>query len=161
MILLLRGAITAFLLLTLTCFSFGQTRLHSNSRKQENKIAGQLLKLEREWLDAYEKHDIAAMERIEADDFILTDSDGKVVTKAEDISDIRKAAPPAPDDSFSTRDVKVRVYDGAAVLSGFFILKYRNKGVLVTELYRYTDTYIKRHYRWQVVSSQLTRVKEK
>jgi ketosteroid isomerase-like protein len=144
--------------LALAPFAPGQEK--EPQSRSKNKVAEQLLKLEREWLDAYEKHDIAAMERIESDDFILTDSDGKVVTKAQDIDDIRKAAPPAPDDSFGTRDVKVRVYGEAAVLTGFFILKYRNKGILVTETYRYTDTYISRNNRWQVVSSHLSRVKE-
>lgn len=153
-----RTLIITFLLLALASFAFGQEKEQPGG--PENKVAEQLLKLEREWLDGYEKHDIAALERIEADDFTLTDSDGKVVTKEQDINDIRKAAPPSPDDSFSTKDTKVRVYDKAAVLTGFFILKYRNKGVMVTELYRYTDTYIYRNNRWQVVSSQLSRVKQ-
>jgi ketosteroid isomerase-like protein len=126
----------------------GQTR----SRKTEQE----LLKLQRQWLDAYQKHDAAALERIEVDDFTLTESDGKVTTKAEDVASIKNAKPPQPDDSFDVEDVKVRLYGDTAVLIGRVILKYRNKGQMVAERYRYTDTYLKRHGRWRVVASQLT-----
>jgi len=117
-----------------------------------------LMKLQREWLDAYQKHDAAALERIEADNFTLTEADGKVTTKAEDVASIRNAKPPQPDDSFDVEDVKVRLYGDTAVLIGRVILKYRNKGQMVVERYRYTDTYLRRRGRWQVVASQLTRL---
>ena len=119
----------------------------------------ELLKLQREWLDAYQKHDAEALERIEADDFTLTEADGKVTTKAEDVASIRNAKPPQPDDAFDVEDVKVRLYGDTAVLIGRVIIKYRNKGQLVAEQYRYTDTYLKRRGRWQVVASQLTRLR--
>jgi ketosteroid isomerase-like protein len=122
------------------------------------KAEQQLLKLQREWLDAYRKHDAAALERIEADDFTLTEADGKVTTRAEDVASIRNARPPQPDDAFDVEDVMVRVYGDTAVLIGRVILKYRNKGQMVVERYRYTDTYLKRSGRWQVVASQLTRI---
>ena len=122
------------------------------------KAERELLKLQREWLDAYQKHDAAALERIEADDFTLTEADGQVTTKPEDVASIRNAKPPQPDDSFDVEDVKVRLYGDTAILMGRVILKYRNKGQMVVERYRYTDTYLKRRGRWRVVASQLTRI---
>ena len=122
------------------------------------KAEQEVLKLQREWLDAYQKHDPAALERIEADDFTLTEADGKVITKTEDVASIRNAKPPQPDDAFDVEDVKVRVYGDTAILMGAVILKYRNKGQIVVERYRYTDTYLRRHGRWQVFASQLTRL---
>lgn len=143
-------AIISLLLVLASSIAVGQT----GSSKDERE----LLKLQRQWLDAYQKHDAAALERIEADDFSLTESDGKVTTKAEDVASIRNAKPPQPDDSFDATDVKVRLYGDTAVLIGRVVLKYRNKGQLVEEQYRYTDTYLKRRGRWQVVASQLTRI---
>jgi ketosteroid isomerase-like protein len=130
--------------------AIGQTR--------NPKVEQELLKLQREWLDAYQKHDAAALERIEADDFTLTEADGKVTTKAEDVASIRNAKPPQPDDSFDVEDVRVRLYGDTAILMGRVILKYRNKGQMVAERYRYTDTYLKQRGRWRVVASQLTRI---
>jgi len=129
---------------------------------QQTKKLGaeqELLKLQREWLDAYQKHDAAALERIEADDFTLTEGDGKVTTKAEDVASVKNAKPPQPDDAFDVQDVKVRLYGDTAVLIGRVIIRYRNKGQMVAEQYRYTDTYLKRRGRWQVVASQLTRIR--
>ena len=119
----------------------------------------ELLKLQREWLDAYQKHDAAALERIEADDFTLTEGDGKVTTKVEDVASLRNAKAPQPDDAFDVEDVQVRLYGDTAVLIGRVIIRYRNKGQMVAEQYRYTDTYLKRRGRWQVVASQLTRIR--
>lgn len=129
---------------------------------QQTRKAGaeqELLRLQREWLDAYQKHDAAALERIEAEDFTLTEGDGKVTTKAEDVASLRNAKPPQPDDAFDVEDVQVRLYGDTAVLIGRVIIKYRNKGQMVAEQYRYTDTYLKRRGKWQVVASQLTRIR--
>jgi ketosteroid isomerase-like protein len=141
-----------FLLLAFAVTAVGQ---------QTRKLAAEqeLLNLQREWLDAYQKHDATALERIEADDFTLTEGDGKVTTKAEDVASVRNAKPPQPDDAFDVEDVKVRLYGDTAVLIGRVIIKYRNRGKLVAEQYRYTDTYLKRRGRWQVVASQLTRMR--
>ena len=56
-------------------------------------------KLEREWLDAYEQHDVAAMDRILADDFKLTQFGGVVQTKADILAALkapRDAGRPEP-----------------------------------------------------------------
>src|SRR5687767_15797895 len=46
-------------------------------------------KLEREWLDAYEKLDADAMERILADDFKLTLSKGQSQTKSDILAQLK------------------------------------------------------------------------
>jgi ketosteroid isomerase-like protein len=130
----------------------------ATGQTKNSKAEQELLKLQREWLDAYQRHDAAALEQIEADNFTLTEADGKVTTKAEDVASIKNAKTPQPDDSFDVEDVKVRLYGDTAVLIGRVILKYRNKGQMVVERYRYTDTYLKRRKRWQVIASQLTRI---
>lgn len=143
--------------ITFVLIAFAVTGVGQQTRK--TAIEQELLKLQREWLDAYQKHDAAALERIEADDFTLTESDGKLTSKAEDVASIKNAKPPQPDDAFDVEDVKVRWYGDTAVLTGRVIIKYRNKGQMVAEKYRYTDTYLKRRGRWQVVASQLTRIR--
>jgi D-alanyl-D-alanine carboxypeptidase len=112
-------------------------------------------KLEREWLDAYEKRDVETMNRILADDFRLTRSDGSVQTKADILAELkagRESSRPAM--KFSTEDVQSRVEKEAVVLSGRVILRSETRSMQA----RYTDTYVKRNGRWQVVSSQMQRV---
>lgn len=117
-------------------------------------VEQELVKLERAWLDAYLKRDVAAMEQIESDDFTITHANGQVLTKAQEIANLKKAGPADSSLSFSTEDTKVRLYGDTAILTGIFI----SKSNASTEQSRYTDVYVKRNGRWQVVASHLTRL---
>ena len=119
----------------------------------------ELLMIEREWLDAYLKADAAAMERIEADEFTITYPNGEVVTKAKEVERI-KASKPRTDGSLelSTEGTTVKFNGDTAVLSGVFIQKQRMKGEEKIVRERYTDVWVKRNGRWQVVASQLTAI---
>lgn len=124
-------------------------------------VEQELLKLERDWLDAYTKRDVAAMDRIEADDFMITFPDGSVRTKADEIASLKKPAPEGQPPIFMTADTKVRVYGDTAVLTGKVIQKGTyaegpRKGQDFNIQSRYTDVYVKRNGRWQVVASHLT-----
>jgi ketosteroid isomerase-like protein len=116
-------------------------------------------KLEREWLDAYEKNDAAAMDRIVADGFQITFPNGGVQTKPQLMQMIR--APrrgPAP--KFYTEDVQSRVYGETVILWGRVIMETSHDGKPVREQSRYTDTYVRLGGRWQVVASHLSNVEE-
>ena len=122
-------------------------------------VEKELLMLEREWLDAYLKADAAAMSRIEADDFTITYPNGEVVTKAQETERI-KASKPRTDGSLelSTEGTLVRFYGDTAVLTGVFIQKEKLKAEERITRERYTDVWVKRNGRWQVVASQLTKI---
>ena len=120
-------------------------------------VEQELLKLEREWLDAYIKRDMAAMERIEADDFIITFPNGQMSNKAQQVAALKGPAPAGPPPQFHTEETKVRmVGDDVAILTGIFVAKYQAGGKEVVEKSRYTDVWAKRAGRWQVVSSHLS-----
>ncbi|HXG91649.1 MAG TPA: nuclear transport factor 2 family protein [Blastocatellia bacterium] len=121
-------------------------------------VEQELLKLEREWLDAYTNRNAAAMERIEADDFTITYPDGRVLTKADEVASMKTPAPAGPRPALSTEDTRVRVYGDTAVVTGVLIQKMTNNGHETTIRERYTDVYVKRNGRWQAVASQLTRI---
>jgi ketosteroid isomerase-like protein len=116
-------------------------------------------KLEREWLDAYEQHDAAAMDRIVADDFKLTQSGGGTQTKADILAALKAAGNSGgPTAKFSTEDVQSRVEGDTVLLSGRVMQRMEHDGQTRTMELRYIDTYVKRQGRWQVVASQLTRI---
>ena len=128
---------------------------------QSGSVEQELLKLERDWLDAYTKRDVAAMERIEADDFMITFADGVMRTKADEIASLKGPAPAGTPPIFMTAETKVRLYGDTAVLTGKVIMKGTyaegsKKGEEYNLQYRYTDVYVKRSGRWQVVASHLT-----
>ena len=125
----------------------GQTK---SIRANKNARAEQTLrKLEREWLDA----DAAGIGRIEAEDFTITYGDGSVRDKAQYLEMTKRRI---KDENVSqwTEDSKVRIYGDTAIITGRYLYKNKEK---ISES-RYTDTYIKRNGRWQVVASHLSNI---
>lgn len=127
---------------------------------QEN-AAEAVRKLERAWLDAYEHHDAKAMDEIVADDFTITFPDGSMQTKAQIMTSLKSPRPAAgPSIKFHTEQVQARAYGDTVVLVGMVATEYRREGTTISETkQRYTDTYVRRNGRWQVVASHLSNYK--
>ncbi len=124
--------------------------------------AGQAVqKLERAWLNAYEEHDEKAMDAIVADDFTITFPNGAMQTKAQIMSSIKRPRPPgAQAMKFHTEEVRARVYGDTVILTGRVVTEHQRDGQTASkEEQRYTDTYVRRNGRWQVVASHLSNAK--
>jgi ketosteroid isomerase-like protein/predicted aspartyl protease len=134
-----------------------------NDKSQNEQTLSQperdVRKLEREWLDAYEKRDAEAMNRIVADDFKLIFPDGRTQTKADILAQLKSeqhATRPSP--KFSTEDVRSRVEGDTVILTGRVVQTIERGGQTRTMQMRYADKYRKRHGSWQVISSELSRI---
>lgn len=123
--------------------------------KGQSNLEKALIDLERQWAEVYVTNDTAVLKRILADDFLGTNSKGKVYTKRGEIADIEKEASP---EFVSTRldSVKVRFFGAnLAVLHGVGT-SYRkakdgsDEAVTLT----WTDTWLKRNGTWQIIASQ-------
>ena len=148
--------ISIFILVIVT-LPFSVLQMREPQTRQGNEAEQEVRKLERAWLDAYEQHDAKAMDTIVADDFVITFPDGSMQTKSQILDSIRAPRNPAnPSLKFYTEDVKARVYGDTVVLIGRVITEYLRDGKTVKDQSRYTDTYIKRQGRWQVVASHLS-----
>ncbi len=116
-----------------------------------------LIELERGWNTAFYDRDVAFLESVLADDFIVTYDDGTRADKAREL---------ALAESFNQRvvsstqeDFIVRVYgDTAVVLFTLRVVGIR-EGQEAELTLRYTDVWVLRDDRWQCVSSQSTRVR--
>lgn len=136
-----------------------QPAAQPQNERELSQAEREVRKLEREWLDAYEKRNAAEMNRIVSDDFKLTFSDGAVQTKAEILTQIKSAqGSPQPSSKLSTEDVQSRVDGDTVILTGRYIQTMERDGQTRTMQMHYTDTYAKRQGRWQVIASQLTRI---
>lgn len=117
-------------------------------------------KLERAWLDAYERHDEKAMNAIVADDFTITFPNGSMQSKAQILASLKGPRPAGRSIKFHTEDVQARVYGDTVILIGRVVTEYQRDGQTASkEEQRYTDTYVKRNGRWQVVASHLSNTK--
>ena len=125
------------------------------------KAEEEVRRLERQWLDAYEQNDSRAMERIVADDFVITFPNGAMQTKPQRMAMVktpRRAGQPRM--KFHTEDVRSRAYGRTVILIGRVVTEYEREGKTVREQSRYTDTYVLRNGRWQVAASHLSHVEE-
>jgi len=126
-------------------------------RAQTKEITGpeqEVRKLERAWLDAYEKRDVAAMTAIVADDFTIAFPDGSIQTKPQIIESLKRPGGTAM--KFYTEDVRSRAYGDTVILVGLVVSEWKQNDKTMAERSRYTDTYVKRNGRWQVVASHLS-----
>ncbi len=98
-------------------------------------------------------------ELIKADDFINTDSDGVVKTKAQTMSSLKSGEEVVT--SAVNDDFRVRVYGDAAVVTFHFASKSQTKGKDTSVQERITDTFIKLAGRWQVVAEHVSKIAQK
>ena len=112
-----------------------------------------LLQLEHDWENANVKADSAAVERLEAADFVFTGPDGMMTAKADDLNDLKTGNFKA--DGIDLSELKARVYGNAAVVTGKATLKNcKWRGKDISGNYRFTDVWAKVNGNWQVVASQ-------
>src|SRR6266498_389539 len=91
------------------------------NKKSQSSVEQEILKLEKEWYDAFLRTDVTAMSRIEADDFIIiTRITEAPVTKERQLANIRARSESARKRMGSmTRDldqVKIRTYGNVAII---------------------------------------------
>jgi ketosteroid isomerase-like protein len=110
--------------------------------------------LERAWLDAYEKKDVVAMTSIVADDFTITFPDGGIQTKQQIVESLKR--PGGTVMKFKTENVQSRAYGNTVILIGIVVSEWTQNGRLMFDRSRYTDTYVRRNGKWQVVASHLS-----
>src|SRR5689334_12320683 len=114
------------------------------------------MQIERDWTDAGLKKDVAAMDKIVADDWIGLDFQGKTVTKAQMLAELKSGT--SSSSSIDLGEMKVRVFGDTAVVTGSDTEKSTYKGKDSSGKYVWTDIFVKRNGRWQPVASQSTKL---
>jgi len=111
-------------------------------------------RIEVEWGDAFERRDMRALDRLMADEYILTDPLGNVRDKAESLAAI--AANDVLFESTTSDNVHVRISGDTAVVTGRSTFRGRYKGWSVAGCYQYTDVLVKQRGSWRAVGSHMT-----
>ena len=122
---------------------------HCSEQKDQRDTERYILESERQWAESVARGDTSAIERILADDFVGVDPKGHLYTKRQMIDDTRNA--PKYFVSNRLNDVKVRFYGATAIAQGSETWGKRSgeRGRFV-----WTDTWLKRNGRWQIVAAE-------
>jgi hypothetical protein len=121
--------------------------------------------MDRQWIiEAYSTRDLKDFDRIVADDFMITGANGKVLTKAEKranvAADYTETWSPGAVFKIDEASHRVRIFDDTAISTGFIIENYMWKEYKINGHVHFTNVYLKRHGKWQVVASQFTNIKQ-
>ena len=122
-------------------------------------VAQTLMKLENDWAKMALSGDAASLEKLLASDYVYTNQDGQMASRAEMVSGMKSGT--TKYDTFTVGDMKVHVYGDAAVVTGNGHLKGTENGKPVDEQIRFTDTWVKRDGRWVCAATQVTRLAKK
>ena len=133
------------LLLTMTLLSLPQNRTNDAEEKRK------LLLIENAWNQAQLARDGKAMAGLMADTYVYTDYDGTVMNKVQFMADTQDRSYRLT--TVVNNDVKVYLYDSAAVVIGAYHAKGIYKGNPFDHRGRFTDTWVFQNNQWQCVAT--------
>ena len=139
----------------------------ANGQAKNDKVAEEIKKMDRLWqVESYSSRDLKEYDQIVAEDFLITGSNGKTLTKAEKRANVKadytEPGTAAPDSVFKIDEAshRVRVYKNTAISNGYIIEKYVYKGNKINSRVYFTCTYLKRDGKWQAIAAQYTRINQ-
>lgn len=116
----------------------------------------ELLALDATWNELRMKPDVAGLDRILADDWMLTHSDGRVQYKADYLDELRTST--RRNQGIGNEDLRVRRYGDTMVVTGASVQSGISNGQPWSGRFRFTRTWVKRDGAWIMVSSHSSRV---
>ena len=116
----------------------------------ERLIAGRVT----EYFAAMGRGDLATVEQMLADDYMVVGVDGKFENRTERLRWLK--ANPGIVANVTPSEIQVRIYGATAVVSGLVSIPPDGKEPAVTE--RFTQVWVKGQGTWRVVSGQITKV---
>lgn len=108
--------------------------------------------LDTEYQAAVEKHDLATMDRILADDFVLVTGRGKTYGKADLLQEARSGS--AVYEHQSDSQQKVRVWGDTAVVTALLWAKGTNEGQPFDYKLWFSDVYVRTPAGWRYAFGQ-------
>jgi ketosteroid isomerase-like protein len=151
----MKTLLAAVLIFTGNLFAQG----HNTPPGTPGEIKNDLIQIEREIGRANLDCDYKYFDRVEAEDFIFTDAAGGVTSKKQDMAgekDCRKS-----DGTYEVDEAEVRLYGNTSVVTGRVTTTHKNKEEkLVVRRSRFTDVFVWRDGRWQLVAGHSSRIPE-
>ena len=115
------------------------------------------MKMEQDLANALIKADVAAVEPMVADGSFFTPPDGTTQSKTEFLADLKSGE--LKIESSTIKDMKVQAADAdMAVVTYATTDKGSYKGKDISGEYRWTDVFVKRDGRWQLIAGQGTAI---
>ena len=126
---------------------------------QASDEANAVLQTERDLAAAYQKGDADGIAQGVMEDYTLTNSMGKITTRADDLDEAKKNDPKY--EIFENYDMKVRVHGDTAVVTGKTHAKGISGGKPFDAQFQFTDTFVKDGGRWRLLAGHVSKLPSK
>ena len=136
------------------CAAFAATRPMTSAVPPTAGAKQEVLRLEKEWVEAENKHDAATLNRI-LDDKFLSTFGSRAPTDKETFVKRITAGDIEPTQSQILSDQSVILDQDTAVIIGTDTISSTENGATHTAAYRYTITYVHRNGRWLALAEHL------
>jgi ketosteroid isomerase-like protein len=110
-----------------------------------------LLGLEDDWARALVQRDTVVFERLLAPGFVYTEDD-KTMDRATVLHEVAAGADTVS--AAHNEDMQVHRFGTTALVTGWLVVQGRGARGAFDRHYRFTDTWVKRGGRWQIVGAQ-------
>ena len=146
---------------TMKCFpAFGILLCCVTVRAQNESATARetaaVLQAERAGCSAYEHNSVEGVRTFLMDDYTLTDGHGSVTTKQDDLDDFLKGR--IHYTTFVNKNMAVRIYGDAAVVTGQTIVRGTAGGKPVAVDVQFTDTLVKDKGLWKLAAGHVSRL---
>lgn len=105
---------------------------------------------------AIQRGDMAAIDRLYADDYITTNASGLVRTKAQVIEEFKSGG--LKIESITSDEINVRANGDTAIVTGRMTTKGQDRGRDISGQNRFTQVYQRRNGRWQIAAFHYSRL---
>jgi len=129
-------------------FAFASIAFSQTQNGKDKKTEQQIIKIMTDWGDVSGRRDIAATSRFLPEDFMITDCDGSVQTKAQYLEMLKNLP-----DNFTLKDSeqKVRIFGNTAVITARYDVAADNQNPVA---FRYLTVFQKQKGKWMPVAFQ-------
>ena len=110
-----------------------------------------LLRLEDDWARALVKRDTVVFQRLLASGFVYTEND-KTMDRATVLHEVGSGSDTVT--AAHNEAMEVHRFGATALVTGWLVVQGRGSSGSFDHRYRFTDTWVKRRGRWQIIGAQ-------
>jgi ketosteroid isomerase-like protein len=147
------------ILALLCCATVASAQKPAMPARSSEQMQRDLAQIEREIGRANLECDYKYFDQVEAEEFLFTDATGGLTTKKQDMAGEKSCHKSSG--SYEVDDTRVLIYGATAVVTGRVTTSATNKeGQKVIRHSRFTDVFVWRDGRWQLVAGHSSRIPE-
>ncbi len=118
----------------------------------DSDVTATIVAMEQVWNQAYVLKDSKALEKILDDRFVNVESDGRLITKEEMLTEVKGSTAL----QIITESTEVHVHGDTAIATGIFRIKGVQRGKPFAQRARFVDTWLYKNGEWVAIAGVVT-----